>query len=193
MTSAAPDIDKLIESIKRPAPANIAFVEIRFSRLLKQPTIVAGQLSFLGAGRFDRTVERPYRERTEISNDSVRVARENEPERSFALNRAPEMRAMLQTFSALLSGDQSAIKRDFQISAQGDAQQWSLDLVPLDSHIQRRLNRIAIIGNNDTPQCFSIYAHEGGVSIMLLGPLAALEIAPTIAQDTLLQRCRSGH
>jgi hypothetical protein len=193
MTSAAPDTDTLIESIKRPAPANISFVEVRFSRLLKQPTIVAGQLSFLGAGRFDRIVERPYRERTEISNDSVRVARENEPERSFALNRAPEMRAMLQTFSALLSGDQDAIKRDFQINAQGDAQQWSLDLVPLDSHIQRRLNLISIMGNNDTPQCFSIYTREGGVSIMLLGTLAALEIAPTIAQDALLQHCRSGH
>jgi hypothetical protein len=160
--------------------------------LLKQPTIVAGQLHFRGADRFERVVEQPYRERTEVSNDSVRVTRENEPERSFALNRTPELRALLFTFSALLNGDQAAIEREFRVSAQGDLQQWNLDLVPLDARIQRRLKRISIAGNNETPHCFAIHTRDGGVSIMLLGTLASLDIAPAIAQETLLQRCQSG-
>jgi hypothetical protein len=190
--SQTPDPGELIASIKKPTPATIGFIEVRYSRLLKQPTIVSGQLSFLGNGHFDRVVEKPYRERTEINNESVRVAREGENDRSFALERAPELRTMLQAFAALLDGDRALIERDFRLTTLGDSQAWSLELAPLDRRIQRHLNRVSIIGRNETPQCFSIYTREGGVSIMLLGLLASLKIAPTIDQDTLLQHCQSG-
>jgi hypothetical protein len=190
--SQTPNAGELIASLKQPTPATIEFMEVRYSRLLKQPTIVSGQLSFLGNDQFDRVVEKPYRERTEISNESVRVSREGENDRSFALGRAPELRTMLQAYSALLGGDRALIERDFRLSTLGDSQAWTLELAPLDTHIQRRLNRVSIIGKNETPQCFSIYTHEGGVSIMLLGSLASLNIAPTIDQDTLLKHCRSG-
>jgi hypothetical protein len=192
MSPTEADVGKVIAGIKKPSPASIAFVEVRFSRLLIQPTVVAGQLNFLGAGHFERVVEQPYRERTEVNNDSVRVAREHEAERSFALARAPELRALLVTFAAMLSGDQNAIERDFRVSAQGDMHQWNLNLVPLDARIQRRLNRISIAGNNETPRCFAIHTHEGGVSILFLGDSASPDIAATIARDTLIQRCQSG-
>jgi hypothetical protein len=192
-TPITPDPSELIASIKKPTPATIEFIEVRYSRLLKQPTIVSGQLGFLGNGHFDRVVANPYRERTEINNESVRVTREGENDRSFALSRAPELRAMLQAFSALLGGDLAVIEQDFRLTTLGDTQDWTLELAPLDARIQRRLQRVSIIGKNETPQCFSIYTREGGVSIMLLGPLASLNIAPTIHQDALLQHCRSGH
>jgi Outer membrane lipoprotein carrier protein LolA-like len=190
---AAPDTSVLIDSIKRPVPASVAFTEVRFSHLFKQPTIVAGHLGYLGAQQLDRTVERPYREHTEIRGDSVRIVREGEPERSFAIKRSPELRVMLLAFSAILSGDHVAIEHDFSLHAEGDLDHWSLELKPIDSRLQHRLERVSIIGSRDAPSCLSIYTHDGGVSVMLLAALASTQVSPNISQEALLQRCGSEH
>ena len=189
---ATPDLDQLIERIKQPAPSTIAFTEVRFSRLLKQPLIVSGQMGYLGPGNLDRNVEHPYREHTEIRNDSVRVLREGESDRSFALNRAPELSALLLTYSSLLSGDRVAVERAFRLQADGDSAQWTLELTPVDARIQRRLKQVSIIGKDEMPQCFAIYTGDGGVSIMLLGAIATKDLSPTITEVALLQSCRIG-
>lgn len=189
---ATPDLDVLLERIRQPAPASIAFTEARFSRLLKQPTIVTGQLGYLGSDHLDRSVERPYREHTEIRGESVRVTREGEPDRTFALQRAPELRTLLQAFASLLGGNRATLERYFRLQAEGDLDQWTLELTPLDAHIQRRLERVSITGKHELPQCFSLYTHDGGVSIMLLGAMASIDLSPTITPATLLRHCQFG-
>ena len=87
--AAAIDADALIARLARPAPASIAFTEVRVSPLLREPLVVSGELEFSGPASLDRHVRKPYREDTAIRGESVRVEREGEAPRSFALKRAP--------------------------------------------------------------------------------------------------------
>jgi hypothetical protein len=183
------DSARLIERIKVIAPAAIKFTEVRFSRLLKQPTVVSGELGYLGADRLDRNIDRPYSERTEIRSSTVKVTRDGEPVRSFGLDRTPELRVLLRTFSSLLDGNREALERDFQMTAAGNGEDWTLNLVPLDSRLKRRLDRVAITGRNEAPQCFSIFTHDGGITVMLLGQSSAVALSPPITLESVQKHC----
>ena len=93
--SAAPDSDTLIARLARPPPASVAFAEVRFSALLREPLVVSGTLKYEGSGVLQRHVETPYRESTTIRDETVRIERDGESARTFALRRAPELRGLL--------------------------------------------------------------------------------------------------
>jgi hypothetical protein len=189
-SSATFDPDVLIAKLAREPPATIEFAEARFSPLLSEPLVVAGQLSYLGAEGFDRQVEAPYREHTAIRGASVRVEREGEPVRTFALKRAPELGGLLASFVALLSGDAAAVAREFSVVATGDDAAWRLDLTPLDARQRRRLLEIVVSGAGDEPKCFAVLTAQGGGSVMLLGEGAAAAIRADAGLDALLAECR---
>lgn len=190
--AAALDADALVARLARPAPASIAFTEVRLSPLLRAPLIVGGELQFSGPGNLDRRVRQPYREDTAIRGESVRVEREGEPARSFGLKRAPQLRGLLTGFSALLSGDVAGLKSSFEVSAQGTEQSWTLQLVPLDIHARRRLQKMEIAGHDTTPRCFSLLNADGGANVMLLGEAAQEQVPADVTLSSLQQLCKSG-
>jgi hypothetical protein len=186
--AAALDADALIAKLARPAPASIAFTEVRVSPLLREPLVVSGELEFSGPASLDRHVREPYREDTSIRGESVRVEREGEPPRSFALKRAPELRGLLTGFSALLTGDVPGLKRSFDVQAQGTEQSWTLQLVPLDPRARRRLQKLEITGHEVTPRCFSLLNADGGASVMVLGEAAAT-VPANVTLESLKKLC----
>lgn len=189
--AAALDADALIARLARPAPASIAFTEVRVSPLLREPLVVSGELEFSGPTSLDRHVRKPYREDTAIRGESVRVEREGEQARSFALKRAPELRGLLTGFSSLLTGDAPGLKRSFDVQAQGTEQSWTLQLVPLDARARKRLQKLEIVGHDATPRCFSLLNGDGGASVMVLGEAAA-SVPGKVTLESLQKLCE-GH
>jgi Outer membrane lipoprotein carrier protein LolA-like len=188
--SANLDTHALIASLAKPAPAQIEFTEVRFSPLLDKPLVVSGELGHEGPGELDRKVEEPYIENTYIRGESVRVERQGEPVRSFALKRAPELRSLLAGFSALLSGDASTVEQNFDLSSQGDESHWTLTLLPKDARTRQRLSEIRVNGKQQEPQCFSIINADGGASIMLLGGAAQVELPIGLTREWVEKHCR---
>ena len=188
--SAGPDVNALISKLARVPPATIAFTEARFSALLREPVIVAGELSYLGPGSFERRVTLPYRETTAIHGESVRIEREGEASRTFGLKRAPELGGLLSGFAALLSGDAAAVAREFSVASTGDEQSWALELTPLTRNDRRRLRQILVSGAESETRCFAVVSEQGSASVMLLGSAAAQPIAADATLDALLRRCR---
>lgn len=187
--SATPEADALIARLARPAPANIEFTEVRFSTLLRTPLIVSGQLGYDGPASLDRRVRTPYREDTAIRGESVQVERAGEPARSFALRRAPELRGLLNSFTALLAGDAAAIRRSFDVSVTGEEIGWTLELTPKDARAKRRLEHIIVHGANDEPHCFSMLNPDGGASVMLLGERSKASIGPDVTLEEVQRLC----
>jgi hypothetical protein len=190
--TATPEAAALIERLARPAPATIAFTEVRFSPLLKAPLIVSGELGYSGPASLDRFVLKPYREHTAIRGESVRVEREGAPVRSFALKRAPELQGLLNGFTALLAGDAPAIERSFDMAVSENGESWRLSLTPRDARARRRLKEVVVHGAADTPRCFTIVNADGGASVMLLGEAAAPDFAADISREALQERCAPG-
>ena len=69
---------------------------------------------YLGADSLDRRVTSPYRETTTIRGNTVRIEREGQDARSFALERVPELEGFLTAFGALLAGDCCRARKDFR-------------------------------------------------------------------------------
>ncbi|MES2605841.1 MAG: LolA-related protein [Pseudomonadota bacterium] len=190
-TAAAQNLDvpSIIAGLAQPAQTNTDFAEARFSPLLKAPVVVSGVLGYGGPQALDRHVLVPYLEDTEIRSDTIRVNREGEAERTFALGRAPELQGLLHAFSALLSGDHAAIEHDFTIEASGTAEQWTLHLIPRDRKIRQRIRDIRIDGQRTVPQCFWMDRDSESFSVMLLGVVAHIELPEPLTRDWLQTRC----
>lgn len=150
---------------------------------------VAGQLGYEGPTSLDRRVATPYRETTEIRGESVKVQREGESARSFALKRAPELRALLGSFAALLAGDPAAVAQGFTIAAQGDENRWHLSLQPTQTQAKKRLKRIDVAGNGATPRCFALTSADGATSYMLLGEATKAKLPEPLTQAWFDQQC----
>jgi Outer membrane lipoprotein carrier protein LolA-like len=192
VSGATPDADALIVALARPAPSTVAFTEVRFSPLLRNALIVSGELGYSGPANLDRRIRQPYREDTSIRGEAVRVEREGAPPRSFALRRAPELRGLLDGFSALLAGDAATIKRRFDIAVAGEEDNWRLELTPRDAGARQRLQQIVVVGAANTPRCFSMMYADSGSSVMLLGDAAQEPVAADVTPEVLQQRCESG-
>lgn len=188
-TAATLDADALIGRLAKPAPATVAFREVRFSPLVNEPLIVAGELGYDSPTSLDRRVTEPYRETVAIRGESVRVEREGEPTRSFGLNRAPELRGLLSGFTALLAGDPAVLERSFNVEASGTDQAWTLELTPIDARARRRLQQIVVNGRADVPQCFTMLTAKGGASVLLLGATANRELPKPTTLDALKHLC----
>jgi hypothetical protein len=183
------DVDALVARLAKPAPASIEFTEVRFSRLLREPLIVSGELGYSGPTSLDRRVTTPYREHTSIRGESVKVEREGEKTRSFALKHAPELRGLLTGFSAMLAGDADALRRAFTVNATGDDAAWTLELIPSDTRAGRRLQEIEVTGSQAEPRCFSMTTGDGAQSVLLLGTMATDQVPKDVTLKSLYERC----
>lgn len=181
--------DALIARLARPAPATISFTEVRFSKLLRAPLIVSGDLGYSGPDSLDRRVTTPYREHTAIRGESVKVERDGEKPRSFALKHAPELRGLLSGFSAMLSGDAASLRQTFNVELSGDDDSWQLKLTPIDTKARRRLQQIDVAGRQSEPRCFSMTTADGASSVLLLGAAAREPVAPEVTLVALQRRC----
>jgi Outer membrane lipoprotein carrier protein LolA-like len=188
---AAPDARTLVEKLARESPSTVAFTEARFSSLLRQPLVVSGELGYLGGGSLDRRVTSPYRETITIRGSTVRIEREGEEVRSFALERAPELEGFLKAFGALLAGDSAALEKTFAIAATGDdIGDWTLELTPLNERARRRVSMIRIYGSGDELQCLATIDTKETGSVMLLGGEPSATISSASSFDDLIAHCR---
>jgi len=184
------DPERLIDRLARTAPARVAFVEARYSPLLRQPIVVSGELAYLGPTHLDRDVTAPYREHTTIRDGAVSIEREGEPSRTFALRRAPELRGLVAGFAGVFAGDSAAVKRSFAIAAKGAEDAWTLELTPLDPGTQRRLSRILVTGAAGEPRCLLVFGDRDAATVTLLGA-AVLNLRPDVPLPQLLEHCRA--
>lgn len=188
-TEPAASADALIARLARPAPATVAFAEVRFSPLLREPVRVAGELSYEGPEKLERRVSTPYREHTQIHGESVRIEREGAAPRTFALARSPELRGLLHSFAALLAGDAMALRRYFDIAVSEQDAAWRMTLTPRDARSRRRVREIIATGVDDLLNCVTLHNVDGGASLMLLGESAEAPIPNEASLEILQRRC----
>ena len=162
-------------------------------RVLDRPLVVSGELAWLGDNTLERRVDAPRQETFTIADGRVTQQRPGRHARSFSLSHAPQLQGLLDSFTALLSGDATRLAEAFQIQRGDDAGgNWVLTLVPRDARVARKVASIRIDGRADQPRCMFMQEPDGDVAIDLLGALAAkMPAEPT--RDGLAAICRAAH
>ena len=136
-----------------------------------------------------RRVLEPYRETTQLLGEQVRVAREGGRTRSFALDRAPELRGMLAGFAAILRGDRDTLDRHFSLELQGEPSRWRIGMVPRDERLKQRLARIVVDGTEDRARCFTMLEPDGDASVMALGVGRRADLPASLEREALDDWC----
>lgn len=189
LQAAEIDGEALLASLARPAPESTGFVEVRHSELLVAPMVISGQLEHRADGTLVRRVESPFRETTELRGENVVVEREGSRPRRFSLDRAPELRGMLASFGALLSGDAATLRRHFTVAVRGEPERWQIELTPRDDRLRARLARIVVDGTADRPSCFTLTEPDGDSTVMAIGVRDPAALPASLERDALEAWC----
>lgn len=188
----AADAGWILQKLARPAPTRTDFVELRGSKLLKQPLRLSGVYSRPDADTLVREVRAPYAETTTIRAGEATIARAGKSPRRFSLSRAPELAGLQASFGALLSGDRAALEKFYRIAAQGTRQRWTMILAPKDAALAAKVRDVALYGRGAELRCIETRAADSGETqrTLLAGAARAAQGATTA--DALQALCRGG-
>lgn len=188
-TAVPAETTALIERLRLPVPADTAYAETRFVHVLRKPLQLRGELHYGGAGVLGKRVDEPYRETTLIANGEVEVQREGKSTRKFSLERAPELEALLASFSALLGGDAATLDRHFVIALARSEAGWQLTLTPRAPELARQMRELVIDGRDSEVRCVSLHESDGDASVMRMATLASASL-PEATPAALAALCR---
>lgn len=184
-----PGTDALLDRLARPAPETTAFVEVRYSALLTEPLVVAGELEHRGDGALVRRVQEPYRETTTLLGENVTVEREGSRPRRFSLDRAPELRGLLNSFGAMLKGDRATLERHFEIESSESNDAWRIDLVPREDRLRARLARVRVDGRAGRASCMTMEEPDGDATVMVIGVADRSKLPSALEREQLQSWC----
>ncbi len=187
--AAAVEADWILDKLARPAPMRTAFVELRESRLLKNPLRLSGEYRRPAGDVLVREVRAPYAETTTIRAGEATIERAGKSPRTFSLSRAPELAGLQASFGALLSGDRALLERHYRIAADGTRQHWVLTLVPKDAPLAKQVRDIVLRGRGAELRCIETRPAKGDLQRTLLAG-AARAAGEATDGATLAALCR---
>ncbi|HEV7606656.1 MAG TPA: LolA-related protein [Steroidobacteraceae bacterium] len=161
-------LEELETKLVRKPPVVTAFVDYRFSHVLRSAVRSSGTLEYRADEALVRTVTSPFREQAEVVGDEVRIRRGERPERRVSLQRIPQLRVLLGSFRAMLDGHVSQLSQDFNVALAEQPTGWALTLRPLDTRLARYLARIEVHGSADRPHCLEVVEPDGDVTLTFL-------------------------
>lgn len=171
-------------------PSDTPYAETRFSKLLRKPLELRGELHYGGVDVLGKRVDAPYRETTTIAQGQVTVQREGKSPRKFSLERAPELEALLASFSALLGGDADALNHHFLLALERRSGAWRLTLTPRAPDLARHLRNLVVDGLENQVRCVSLHEADGDASAMRIGALSSAELPAPVTTAALDALCR---
>ncbi len=129
------------------------FVELRESRLLKNPLRLSGEYRRPEDDVLVREVRAPYAETTTIAAGEATIERAGKSPRTFALSRAPELAGLQASFGALLSGDREQLDEYYTVESSGTRQDWVLTLLPRKPELAMKVRDITLHGRGAELRC----------------------------------------
>lgn len=157
------DFDRIAEilgNIDTPRNETIPFVEKRQNQLLEEPLILHGEVLFAADGTLSKRIERPVQERVTISADSLELAR-NGRVRRVSLDKRAGVKVFYAGMRALLDGDTGSLFELFVVSASvGDAENWTIELVPKDADLRTFVEQMIISGQGG--QVITVHTDQPG-------------------------------
>lgn len=161
-------------------------------QMLERPLVVSGELAWLGGDALERRLVQPREETARIAEGRVTQRRAGKGERSFSLERAPQLKVLVDSFVALLGGDAGRLRKAFAIARRGDAGgTWTLILTPRDLDVARTVASIRIDGEGAEARCMWMQEADGDLAVDLLGALAARMPAEP-SREALAALCQGG-
>jgi outer membrane lipoprotein-sorting protein len=146
--------------------AQSSFVEKRYLKLLKEPIESTGTLSYTAPDRFEKQTQKPIAERMSVERHMVTIQTGQKKPQQIYIDQHPALAAIVDAIRGALSGNSIALKNTFNISAEGSARQWTLNLVPTEQKQAGYIRVIRVSGADDFIEAIEIQQADGDRSVM---------------------------
>ena len=123
------------------------FVERKFISLLKAPLKYSGTLSYTAPGHLEKYTLLPKPESMVLDKNTLVVQSGEAQKRALTLQNYPALWAFVESIRSTLAGDITTLNRFYQVTLEGNRQQWLLILRPVDAQIKNLVSEIRISGS----------------------------------------------
>ena len=176
-SAAAFDLAQLTQLLASKRSGEATFVEKREVSVLDRTVMTSGRLSFAAPDTFIRENLKPQRERVAVVGNMLTMSR-GDRSRSVALDSVPEASVIIEAIRGTLTGNRDALQKLFETSVSGNAERWSLELVPRDPRLRAQVATVRVSGRQAEVSEMQVVMPDGDRSTMTIEPMAAKSAAP---------------
>nr|WP_239538477.1 outer membrane lipoprotein carrier protein LolA [Dyella mobilis] len=134
----------VLNQLNQHAAVRAAFTQQRKNPALTQPQTSSGQLLFVAAHGMLWQVQQPYQETLALTGN--RVARLDARGNAQPVRNERGVSQISQMLQSMLAGQLDAVMRQFNVSAEGTAAQWTLHFTPKQARVAQVLRDIQLDG-----------------------------------------------
>jgi hypothetical protein len=137
---------------------------------LTQPIVSRGTLLYVAPDRLEKHTTEPIREEIVVDGDRLTYVRPAENlRRTIGLDRAPELRGLVEAIRGTLAGDLGTLRRYYSLGFEGSPEEgWRLTMVPLDERVRGFFTAVKIDGLGARLQSVETIEPNGDVSRMTI-------------------------
>ncbi len=170
--AAAWDLDQLMHSLAQSRSSRATFTEKKYIAILDKPVESSGELFYTAPDRLEKRTFKPKPE-SMIVEQNIMVIERGRQKHRLSLEDYSELSAFIDSIRGTLAGDRKALERNFRLSLTGTAEQWMMQLLPVNEKLQGVVKHIRIAGVRDTVRSIETTQSDGDRSLMLIEKLAA--------------------
>ena len=179
-TSAAPtlNLDDLMRTLAQRGPESARFVEKKYLAVLdNKPIESSGELRYAPPNRIEKKTLKPKPESLIVDGDQAVVER-NGQRMTLRLSAYPDIVPFVDSIRGTLSGDRNLLERVYRLELSGDAERWTLVMLPSDQKLATIVQRIDVAGNRDQVRSIAILQGDGDRSVMTIDRIDAAKPVP---------------
>ncbi|MDH1867315.1 LolA family protein [Pseudomonas sihuiensis] len=158
------DLDQLSEQLGEPEVVRGTFIQEKHLRALPQPLTSRGTFVLAKDHGLLWLLERPLQQDYRI--DTQGIARRGEQGWQFVAQQSATAQQN-RLFLAVLKGDSSGLRQDFELSLSGTAESWQLDLTPR-SVLLKQVFKAIVINGGELVQRIELQETQGDSTVLRL-------------------------
>ena len=174
------DLAQLTQLLASRRSGEATFVEKREVSVLDRTVMTSGRLSFEAPDTFVRENLKPQRERVAVVGNMLTMSR-GDRTRSVALDSLPEASVIIEAIRGTLTGNRDALQKLFEANVSGNAERWSLELVPRDPRLRAQVASVRVSGRQAEAREMLVVMPDGDRSTMTIEPVLGKSQMPAAA------------
>ena len=168
-TPAQWGLEQLMRELGQVKSARGKFTERKYLAILNAPLEFSGTLIYTAPTRLEKHTLLPKPESLILEQDRLTMEnKEKNQRRTLVLQDYPQVWALVESIRSTLAGDLQTLNRFYQVSLEGNENQWRLVLRPSEPKMRDMVSEIRLSGSRNRIATIEVIEAEGDRSVMTI-------------------------
>jgi hypothetical protein len=155
------ELHDVLKSIASTKDKFAYFTETVTASFLDKPLVTKGTLEFKAPATMIKHLLEPDKIEQRIEDDMLSISDNKKEDNTISLSSSPELAAGINAIRWILSGNESALDHNFNITFNNVVYQWTVKLIPKDDEVSAVISSIVVSGEKERIKQIKI-THVGG-------------------------------